>query len=142
MEALRVMAAQGSPSLVYFIRAYLGVDLADRGATGEAEKVLREGLLPPDRVTPDLMQGHVGMLSVLASALCQQRRFDEATALLQEQKRELAVHGCPPRELLNISKKIGEVLARSGNAKEALPIMMIAATNALGTARDCVETAL
>jgi hypothetical protein len=81
------------------------------------------------------------MLSVLASSLCQQKRFDEATALLREQKRELAAHGCPARDLLNITKKIGEVLARSGDAKEALPIMMSAATNSLGTARDCVETA-
>ncbi len=140
-EALHLMSAQSAPSLVYFIRAYLAVALADRGAAAEAEKVIREGLLPPKKLAPELMQGHIGMLSVLASALCQQKRFDEATSLLWEQKRELAAQGCPPRDLLNLLKKIGEVLARFGNAKEALPIMMTAATNSLGTARDCVETA-
>jgi hypothetical protein len=141
-EALRLLPLHSPPSLVYFIRAYLALALADRGAAVEAEKIVREGLLPPEKVTPNLAQGHVGMLSVLASVLCQQMRFDEATSLLWEQKSQLAAHGCPPRELLNLVKKNGEVLARCGKAEEALPIMMMTATNSLGTPRDCVETAL
>jgi tetratricopeptide (TPR) repeat protein len=138
-EALRLMPADGHVSFIYFIRAYLAAALADRGATVETERVIREGLLRPERVTPDLASGHVGMLSVLAGALCQQKRFDEAASMLREQRGELAAHGCPLRDLLNLEKKIGEVLARAGKASEALPILMGVATNSLGTARDCVE---
>src|SRR5262245_57820582 len=88
-EALRLMPPQSAPASIYFIRAYLALALRDRGATAEAEKIVREGLLPPGEVTPDRVQGHIGMLSVLARVLCQQNRFDEAASLLWEQKREL-----------------------------------------------------
>ena len=78
---------------------------------------------------------------MLVDILCQQERFADAAALLLEQKRELSAHGCSPRELLALEKKTGEVLARSGNAGEALLVLMSVATNSLGTARDCVEAA-
>src|SRR5262249_49125005 len=54
---------------------------------------------------------------------------------------ELADKGCPPRILLALEKETGKVLARSGKASEALPILMSVATNALGTASDCAEAA-
>jgi len=61
--------------------------------------------------------------------------------LLEEHKRELAATGCPPRILLALEKETGKVLARSGKASEALPILLSVATNALGTASDCAEAA-
>src|SRR5262249_55676221 len=54
---------------------------------------------------------------------------------------ELADKGCPPRILLALEKERGKVLARSGKAAEALPILMSVATNSLGMASDCAEAA-
>src|SRR5262249_32561218 len=112
-EALRLLPVQSAPSLTYFIRAYLALAVADRGAVVEAEKIVRDGLLPPEKVTPDLVQGHVGMLSVLASVLCQQKRFDEAASLLREENRELAARSCPPRDLLALEQKLAQLLPPS-----------------------------
>jgi hypothetical protein len=81
------------------------------------------------------------MLKVLSGVLCQQKHFSEAESLLKDQKRELSAHGCPPRDLLNLEKNLGEVLARAGDASKALAILMSVATNELGTASDCVSAA-
>src|SRR4029450_1850676 len=81
-------------------------------------------------------------VSVLAGVLCQQGHFAEAQSLLLDQKRELSTRDLPLRDLLVIERKLGEVLARAGNSRQALPILMSVATNRLGTARDCVEAAV
>jgi serine/threonine protein kinase/tetratricopeptide (TPR) repeat protein len=140
-EALHLLPENAPPSLVQFIRAYLAIAVADRGRFAEAERIVREGLLPSQKVTAELAIGQVGMLSILASTLCRQKRFDEARELLLEQKRELAKRNFPPRQLLALEKKVGEVFARAGNTREALPILLSVATNELGTPRDCVEAA-
>src|SRR5262249_40524016 len=144
-EALRLVADDTADqhvlSLSYFIRSHLSQALLDRGAWAEAEKVARDGLLPPGKVTPDLAYLHYLMLLEITDTLCRQTRFADAAALLEEHKRELAATGCPPRILLALEKETGKVLARSGKASAALPILMSVATNALGTASDCAEAA-
>jgi len=142
-EALRLMPADAAPFYLYVTRMTLAGALADRGAAAEAEKVAREGLLPPESVTPDLAYLQVELLSTLADALCRQKRFAEAEFLLRDQKDELSARGdCPPGALLAIERQIGEVLARSGNATEALPILMSVATNSMGMVYDCAAAAM
>jgi serine/threonine protein kinase len=144
-EALRLIGAatpaDDVSAMGCFIRGNLAQALSDRGAWAEAEKVAREGLLPTEKVTSILASQHFWMLSELTGALCRQTRFGEAMSLLQKQKVELAATGCPPRVLLLLDKEIGEVLARSGKGRAALPILMPVATNALGTAQDCADAA-
>jgi serine/threonine protein kinase len=145
-EALRLAAdnpaEQDGLMLSCFVRGYLAQALADRGALAEAEKVVRERLLPPAQVTPALVGVHRLMLLEMTETLCRQTRFAEAESLLQEHRRALAAKGCPPRVLLGLQKESGEVLARAGKASEALPILMSVATNGLGTAQDCADAAL
>jgi hypothetical protein len=100
-------------------------------------------LLPHEKVTPDLANLQVGLLSTLADALCQQKRFSEAESLLRDHKDELSARGdCPPNALHAIERQIGEVLARSGNATEALPILMSVAGDSMGTVYDCAAAAM
>src|SRR5207249_5638695 len=40
-----------------------------------------------------------------------------------------------------LEKQLAEVLARAGNAKEAVPILMSVATDSLATAQDCADAA-
>jgi hypothetical protein len=144
-EALRLAADtpadQDGLLLSYFVRGHLAQALSDRRAWAEAEKVAREGLLPPGKVAPDLAYLHYLMLLEITGTLCRQTRFAEAESVLQEHRRGLAGKGCPPRVLLALEKESGKVLARSGKASEALPILMAVATNALGTASDCADAA-
>ncbi len=142
-DALRLLPADSPPLYLCGIRAQIAMALADRGAAAEAEKVAREGLLPTANVTPELGGLQVLLLSRLADALCQQKRFSEAGSLLQEQKEELSaiLSGRDLRCLVMLEKQLGEVLARAGNAKEAVPILMSVATNSLATAQDCAEAA-
>jgi serine/threonine protein kinase len=144
-EALHLLAREPEDtdvhSLGYFIRINLAQALTDRGAWTQAEKVAREGLLPPRKVTSGLAVEHVGMLVELTGALCRQQRFAEALAVLREQRPGLAARRFPPRVLLWFDKKIGTVLARSGQVREALPLLVSVATNPLGTAPDCAEAA-
>src|SRR5688572_17792992 len=79
------------------------------------------------------------MLYMLASALCQQQRFAEAESLLLEHKRELSARDCPARARLFLHKTIAGVLARSGKASAALPLLISVATNSLGTVQDCAD---
>jgi serine/threonine protein kinase len=144
-ESLRLVADDTADEhvllLSYFVRSQLSQALLDRGAWAEAEKVARDGLLLPQKVTPDLSYLHYLMLLEVADTLCRQKRFADAGALLEKHKRELAGTGCPPRILLALEKESGNVLARSGKVSEALPILMSVATNSLGTAMDCSEAA-
>jgi serine/threonine protein kinase len=139
-EALRLIPSNSPPSwILYATRANLAMALSDRGAAVEAEKVAREGLLPPASITPETAGGQVGLLSRVADALCQQKRFTEAESLLLDQKRELLA--LDPRSRLWIEKQHGEILARSGKPKEALPILMSVAIDSLGNAQDCADAA-
>jgi hypothetical protein len=140
-EALRIAPADIPPGYGYFVRIHLALALADRGQAAQAEKVAREGLLPSAKVPLDLAAGHVALLSVVVDALCRQHRFTEAGSLVVQQKRELSQHGFPPRELLKLEKKRGEILARAGDGKAALPILMSVAKDSRSTAQDCAEAA-
>jgi tRNA A-37 threonylcarbamoyl transferase component Bud32/tetratricopeptide (TPR) repeat protein len=139
-EALRLIPSKSPPSWNFYVsRINLAMALSDRGAAVEAEKVARERLLPPGKVTPDLIGFQLGLASRLADALCQQKRFAEAESLLREQERELS--GLEPRSRLMIQKQLGEVLARAGKPREALPILMSVAIDSLGNAQDCADAA-
>jgi hypothetical protein len=79
------------------------------------------------------------LLARITDALCLQKRFTEAETLLLDEKRELK--GLEPRSRLFLEKQHGEVLARAGKPKEALPILMSVAIDSLGNAQDCADAA-
>ena len=140
-EALRLVPSDAPPEIVCFIRGYLAHTLSDRGAWTEAESVAREGLLPAEKITRESAPLHIYMVSELASALCHQKRFAEAEALIERERRSLNASNCPPRVLLALQKRAAEVIARAGRGREALPILMSVATNSLGTSDDCADAA-
>jgi tRNA A-37 threonylcarbamoyl transferase component Bud32 len=140
-EAMRLITPGAPPEVACYIRVHLAQALSDRGAVVEAEKLTREGLLPPSKVSPEAAGLHFWLLREVVNALCRQKRFADAVSLLEEHERGLAAAGCPPRTLLFIRKAVGEVLARSGNAREALPILRAAAMDELGTVHDCADAA-
>src|SRR5262249_55707333 len=70
-----------------------------------------------------------------------QRRFAEAESLLDEQRGLLTASRCPPRVLLSLEKRKGDVMARAGRGREALPILMSVASHSFGTAHDCADAA-
>jgi serine/threonine protein kinase len=140
-EPVRTTPADVPRQYTSYIRVYLAIALADRKALAEAEKVAREGLLPVEKVTPGWAPGHVAMVSLVASLLCHQKRFAEAESLLRQQQHDLSAHGIPPRDLLALEKKLGDVFARAGKAQAALAILMSVATNSLSTPPDCADAA-
>lgn len=84
----------------------------------------------------ELRGGYLVLVGELSNTLCQQDRFAAATALLEEQGRWLKTHGGSPMEQVRLEALRGEVLARSANAREALPFLEAVATNRLSTVRD------
>jgi hypothetical protein len=72
----------------------------------------------------------------MSNTLCRQDRFAEATAMLEEQRRLLVTRGGSGRYLVRLDALRGAVLARSGNAREALPILETVATNRLCDVMD------
>jgi serine/threonine protein kinase len=138
-EALRLIPSNSPPSWNFYVgRIQLAMALSDRGNAVEAEKVARERLLPPAKVTPELIGFQLGLALRLADALCQQKRFAEAESLVREEE---LVSGLEPRSRLSLEKQLGEVLARAGKPKEALPILMSVAIDPLGNAQDCADAA-
>src|SRR5256885_11310649 len=139
-EALRLIPSNSPPSWNFYVgRIQLAMALSDRGAAVEAEKVAREGWVPPARVTSETLGWQVGLLARITDALCLQKRFTEAETLLLDEKRELK--GLDPRSRLGLEKQHGEVLARAGKPKEALPLLMSVAIDPLGNVQDCADAA-
>jgi len=139
-EALRLIPSNSPPSWSFYVsRINLAMALSDRGAAVEAEKVAREGWRPPASVTSDTAGWQVGLLARITDALCLQKRFTEAETLVLDQKRELK--NLDPRSRLGLEKQHGEVLARAGKPKEALPILISVAIDPLGNAQDCADAA-
>lgn len=110
--------------------------LANLGKSTRAEEVVRENLqLPPD-ADGDTRAAYLELVGALGDILCQQDRFGEALRMLEEQRRLLAASGGTEADLLNVDVRRGNVLARSGNAGEALKVFVGVAANPLSTAED------
>ena len=107
-----------------------------------AEQVARESLGKLSTLDSDVRGGYWTLIEELNNILCRQDRFTEATTLLEEQGRWLKTHGGSPTDQVRLDALRGEVLARSGNAREALPILEAVATNQLSTVNDWYRAAI
>jgi serine/threonine protein kinase/tetratricopeptide (TPR) repeat protein len=107
------------------------VRLVARTNPAGAEQVARETLAKIPALDPEARDDYGWLVGELSSTLCQQDRFAEATALLEEQGRWLKTRGGSGADQVRLDALRGAVLARSGNAREALPILEAVATNRL-----------
>jgi len=122
-----------------FPAVYGGV-LADLGKFARAEEVVRENLqLPPD-ADGDTRADYLSLVGELRDILCRQDRFGEAIRMLEEQRRLLAASGGSEADLLDVDVLRGGVLARSGNARDALKVFLEVAGNRLSEADDWQST--
>jgi serine/threonine protein kinase len=102
----------------------------------EAEQFARETLAKLPSLDSEVRDDYWTLVGELSNTLCGQDRFAEATVMLEGQDRWLKTHGGSPIDQVRLDALRGEVLARSGNAREALPILEAVATNPLSSAQD------
>jgi len=128
--------------------ASLGLLVADKyvevvGPTDpvRAERVAFEYLGKPRYLDPEVRAEYLKLVAQLSNTLCRQDRFAEATAMLEEQRRLLVSRGGSGTDLVRLDALRGAVLARSGNAREALPILEAVATNRLSDVMDWFNAA-
>ena len=107
-----------------------------------AEQLARETLAKLPDLDPEGWYNFGFLPGELSNILCRQDRFAEATALLEEQGRWLKTHGGSATDQLRLDALRGAVLARSGNAREALPILEAVATNRLSSVNDWMTAAV
>jgi serine/threonine protein kinase len=106
-----------------------------------AERVAREYLGKPRYLDPEVRAEYLKLVAEMSNTLCRQGRFAEATAMLEEQRPLLVTHGGSGTDLVRLDALRGAVLARSGNAREALPILEAVATNRLSDVMDWMNAA-
>src|SRR5260221_11603217 len=75
----------------------------------------------------------------LGNFLCLQDWFGEAIRMLEEQRRLVAASGGTEADLLKVDVLRGDVLARSGNAGEALKVFVKVAANRLSDVENWQE---
>jgi len=107
-----------------------------------AEQVARENLGKPRCLDPEVRAEYLKLVAEMSNTLCRQGRFAEATAMLEEQRRLLVTRSGSGTDLVRLDALRGAVLARSGNAREALPILEAVATNRLSDVMDWLNAAI
>jgi hypothetical protein len=107
-----------------------------------AEQVARENLGKPKHLDPEVRADYLELVAEMSNTPCRQDRFAEATAMLEEQRRLLVTRGGSGTSLVRLDALRGAVLARSGNAREALPILEAVATNRLSDVMDWMNAAI
>jgi serine/threonine protein kinase len=106
----------------------------DNPALGE--QAARETLAKIPALDAHVREVYWELVSELSNTLFRQDRFTEATAMLEEQGRWLKTHGGSERDQVGVDAGRAAVLARSGNAREALPILEAVATSRFSTVQD------
>src|SRR5881396_2760647 len=103
--------------------------LRDAESSLKREKVARDNLERLSAMAPPALGVRFTLVVELSNVLCLQERFDEATAMLDEGRRRLAASSGSEEALARVDVLRGAVLARSGQARKALPILEAVATN-------------
>ncbi len=106
------------------------------GKFPQAEEVARENLKLPPGADEDTRAAYLRLVRALGDILCQQGRFEEAIRMLEEQRRLLADSGGSEADILKVDVQHGDLLARSGNAGEALPVFVEVAAHRLSDVGD------
>ena len=141
MQAYKLLLDAPAPVAVRIKVATTYVNLVGRANPARAEQVARESLAKLPALDAEVRDDYRKLVGELSNLRCQQDRFAEATALLEEQVRWLKTHGGSPTDQVRLEALRGEVLARSGNARDALPILEAVAANPLSDVQDLLVAA-
>jgi hypothetical protein len=131
VEARELLLQAPAPPFVEIQVAGLYAAIVGRTNPDRAERFARESLAKLSTLDPDVRDGYWSLIGALNNILCRQDRFTEATTRLEEQGRWLKAHGGSPADQVLLDALRGSVLVRSGNTREAVPILEAVATNRL-----------
>ena len=136
VEARELLSRGPAPVASEIQVATTYANLVGRTHPARAEQVARECLGKLSALNSDVRDGYWSLVGELNDILCRQDRFTEATTLLEEQGRWLKTHGGSPTDQVRLDALRGADLARSGYARDALPILEAVAANRLSTVHD------
>ncbi len=142
VEARELLLRAPAPVALEIEVAGKYASIVGRTQPARAEQVARESLGKLSTLGLGVPSGYWTLIEELNNILCRQDRFTEATAMLEEQGRWLKTHGGSPTDQVRLDALRGEILARSSNAREALPILEAVATNRLSTVTDWYKAAI
>jgi serine/threonine protein kinase len=123
VEAHELLLHTAAPVALEIRVAAMYVRRMRRTHPARGEQVARETLAKIPALDAEVRDDYWDLLKELGNSLCLQDRFTEATAMLEEQGRWLKTHGGSGRDQARLDAGRGTVLARAGNAREALPIL-------------------
>ena len=135
VEARELLLRAPAPTLIEIQVAIQYAAILGSARPAKAEQFARETLAKLPSLDSEVRDDYGKLVEELSNMLCRQDRFAEATAMLEEQGRWLKTHGGSPTDQVRMEALRGAVLARSGNAREALPILEAAAANPLSEVR-------
>ncbi len=141
VEAHELLLQALAPASLGLLVAAKYVEILGPTDPVRAEQVARENLGKPRCLDPEVRAEYLKLVVELSNTLCRQDRFAEATAMLEEQRRLLVTRGGSGTYLVRLDALRGAVLARSGRAQEALPILEAVATNRLSDVMDWMNAA-
>ena len=136
VEARELLLRAPAPPFIEIPVATQYAAILGSARPAEAERFARETLGKIPSLNPEVRDYYTQLVGQLSNTLCRHDRFAEATAMLEEQGRWLKTHGGSPTDQVRLDALRGAVLARSGKAREALPILEAVATNRLSTVDD------
>ena len=131
VEAHELLLHAPAPAALEIQVATRFAEIMAQANPARAEQVARETLAKMPDLAAEVQDDYWALVGELSNTLCRQDRFTEATAMLVEQGRWLKAHGGSGTGQVRLDALRGEVLARSGNAREALPILEAVANNPL-----------
>ncbi|MFN0054925.1 MAG: serine/threonine-protein kinase [Planctomycetales bacterium] len=107
-----------------------------------AGQVAREYLGNPGYLHREVRAQYLKLVAEMSNSLCRQGHFEVASKMLGEQRQLLETRGGSATDLVRLDALRGAVLARSGNAREALPILEAVATSPLSDVLDWYNAAV
>jgi hypothetical protein len=136
VEARELLLRAPAPLFIEIPVATQYAALLGNARPAEAERFARETLAKIPSLNSEMRDYYTQLVGELINTLCRLDHFSEATTLLEEQGRWLKTHGGSGTDQVRLDALRAEVLARSGNAQKALPILEAVATNPLSTVDD------
>jgi serine/threonine protein kinase len=136
VEARELLLRAPAPLFIEIPVATQYAALLGSARPAEAERFARETLAKIPSLNSEMRDYYTQLVGELINTLCRLDHFSEATTLLEEQGRWLKTHGGSGTDQVRLDALRAEVLARSGNAQKALPILEAVATNPLSTVDD------
>ena len=136
-EAYELVPKDGTENehVFWIAGRYAGV-LVELGKLARAEQVVTESLRLPPQADEDTRITYLDLVQTWHDILCRQNRFEEVVRMIEDQRRVLTDGGGSEADLLRLDRLRGATLARSGNAEEALGLLLNVAANPHSDADD------